>query len=110
MFCNRVGVSLLDLESSSQTVLSENPDTFNDEGRRANDGVALSNGFVIYGTMELTPREDTGGLYLYDGNVTCSLNVPIGIPNGFVLLEEPNILIADSLAKKINLFEIDEIE
>ena len=108
VFCNRVGVSLLDLESSSQTVLSENPDTFYDEGRRANDGVALGNGFVIYGTMELTPREDTGGLYLYDGNVTCSLNVPIGIPNGFVLLEEPNILIADSLAKKINLFEIDE--
>ena len=108
LLCSRDGVVSFDLESRDQTVLSANPDTIRADGLRANDGTALDNGFVIYGTMEFEPREGTGGLYLYDGDITHSLDTPIGIPNGFIRLDESAILIADSLTKKVNLYKVDK--
>ena len=106
-FCNRDGVGSYDLESREQTVLSENPDTFSVDWLRANDGVALDDGSVIYGTMGFEPRDGTGGLYLYDGKSTRSLNMPLGIPNGFIRLDKSRLLIADSLAKRVNLYDFD---
>ena len=106
-FCNRDGVGSYDLESREQTVLSENPDTSSVDGLRANDGVALDNGLIIYGTMAFEPRDGTGGLYLYDGEATRSLNTPLGIPNGFIRLNESRILIADSLTKRVNLYDFN---
>ena len=106
-FCNCDGVGSYDIESREQTVLSENPDTSSVDGFRANDGVALDNGLIIYGTMAFEPRDRTGGLYLYDGKGTRSLNTPLGIPNGFIRLDESRILIADSLIKRVNLYDLN---
>ncbi len=108
LFCNLDGLVSLDLESRDQAILSENPDIVGDKGLRANDGVAFDNGIVVYGTMGLEPQVNTGGLYLYDGNTTRSLDTPIGIPNGFIRLDESTILIADSLVKKVNLYKFDK--
>jgi len=110
LLCSRDGVVSLDLESGEQIVRSENPDTVPGTGFRANDGVALDGDLVIYGTMGFAPEERAGGIYLYDGETTRSLNAPMGIPNGFVRLDESTILIADSLARTVNMYKFDKTD
>ena len=108
--CVISGLIEYDLATGDSRVLSENPESDGDEIFRLNDGVMLPDGRFIYGTMQTVPSGPSGGLYCFNGSETVSLGVPVGIPNGFVVLEEPNILIADSLTREINLFEIDEVE
>ena len=106
-FCCRSGLALLDLETGKKTILSENPDTGADEHYRSNDGVGLGGGWALYGTMEFTPREESGGIYLYDGKKTQSVDVQIGIPNGFIRLDKKSFLVADSFTREIGLYELD---
>ena len=107
--CISSGLIEYDLATGESRVLSENPQSVGGEVFRLNDGAMLPDGRFIYGTMQTVPSGPSGGLFCFNGSDTVSLGVPVGIPNGFVVLEGPNILIADSLTKKINLFEIDEV-
>jgi sugar lactone lactonase YvrE len=105
--CDNQGLKRLNLETGEIHVVSENPDSAQDSNFRSNDGIVLATGELLYGTMECAPTGINGGLYIFDGRDTKSLNTAIGIPNAFVLLDDAELLIADSYTKRINLFQLD---
>ena len=105
--CDGKGLAVLDIEMGGIVPLSENPETANNEAFRSNDGVALPGGGALYGTMECSPSGVNGDLYYFDGESTTALNIPTGIPNGFILLNDSQILIADSYKRQINLFHVN---
>lgn len=107
LFCNGAGIAELDTKTGISRLICLTPGTGSDDGFRSNDGVRLPGVGCVYGTMECVPTGINGGLYLFDGEAIQSLNTKIGIPNGFVPIDDSNILIADSFTKRVNLYEID---
>lgn len=66
---------------------------------RGNDGVRLQDGSFLFGTMERTPKNGTGKIYLLKNSSLLKLG-SIGIPNTFIELDDA-VLISDSLTQKI---------
>ena len=106
-FCCQFGLASLDLHTGKQKILSKNPDTGANKDYRANDGVGLGSGWALYGTMEFSSREKSGGIYLYTGETTQSVDIQIGIPNGFIRLDPKSVLVADSYTREVGLYELD---
>ena len=72
-----------------------------DKRMRCNDGSYGPDGKFYFGTMEKQPTGSTGSIYSLDryGNLE-NLNIPIGIPNSFIWLNDGSLLISDSHQKK----------
>lgn len=101
------GVAVFDIDTAETKLVSRNPDTGFDSDFRSNDGTALPDESVVYGTMEMRPSGITGGVYFFDGTATYTLDCPIGIPNGFIWLSDTDILIADSYTRHVYLYKFD---
>lgn len=97
-FIDKVGLNLLNLESN---VLQNKIKTPYSIGFRANDGIKLNDGSILYGTMCLEPETKAGFIYLINGHGNIKLEgLSFNIPNTFIEREN-DILISDSLKKKI---------
>ena len=70
-----------------------------------------SDGYQTLDFFANGPEDEStaAGLYFYNGENTKSLNISVGIPNGFIQLGDSDILIADSYTKRVNLFRMDRV-
>jgi len=108
-FCSRSGLASIDVASGQISAIDSIPGIGKGSRYRANDGTVLHNGNIVYGTMEESPIGATGAIYGYDGVRTIDLNIDVGIPNGFVCLDNSRLLIADSLQQRIDLYVLDSV-
>ncbi|GAL22066.1 gluconolactonase [Vibrio maritimus] len=75
---------------------------------RANDGVALSDGCMIYGTMSFHPELIAGKIYVLEKNKTLKAHdLGIHIPNTFISSNE-HIYVSDSLKKCTYVVNVEE--
>jgi sugar lactone lactonase YvrE len=104
-FIDKIGINLFDI---GRNVLKYKIKTPYAIDFRANDAVKLNDGSILYGTMCLEPETKAGFIYLMNihGNIKLE-ELNFNIPNTFVEREN-DILISDSLEKKVysisNLF------
>lgn len=77
---------------------------------RANDGVKLLDGKLIYGTMSYEPVSSPGKLYIYDSYHKSNYCFELGIhiPNTFIQLKE-KLYISDSLKQKTYKLDLTNI-
>lgn len=97
-YVDREGVKKIDKITGKQVcnILSVNHDTIE---YRANDGVELRNGSIVFGSMSTENNENPGLIYtIVNGEIT-PYDFGIGIPNTFVYDEE-YLYISDSYNKK----------
>nr|WP_275659358.1 SMP-30/gluconolactonase/LRE family protein [Shewanella insulae] len=74
---------------------------------RANDGIELSNGNLIFGTMSFIPEQCVGKIYTWNNhdNEMKAHQLGIHIPNTFIS-SEGLVYLSDSLLKRIYTFEL----
>lgn len=93
-YTNSKGVACLDLRNGKITQLSNI--AHDNELYRSNDGIKLSDGSYIFGTMGFSPNKTVGNIYkalnLYEID---AFSLDIHIPNTFIELDN-EILISDS--------------
>lgn len=73
---------------------------------RANDGGTLNNTFV-FGTMQKSPKDLAGSLYITNGKYIEKIYSGIGIPNSFIHIGRSQLLISDSFEQIIYRFDFD---
>jgi len=85
------------------------PINYKNDCYRGNDGGVLFTDKYLFGTMQKQPSFLAGSLYLTDGINAKEVFKGIGIPNSFIKINDSEILISDSLCKKIYKFEFSPI-
>lgn len=100
IFAERSGIYSFNLNTKFSTLLGSTLCPEITCKMRANDGVKLSSGKYIFGTMSLSALKHKGALYSYDGITISSSEQHITIPNTFIELKS-DILITDSAENKI---------
>ena len=91
------GVLVLDIDNEETQRIINIPHNF--KLFRGNDGVKLTDGTLLFGSMERTPRAKTGCIYHFI-NKSLKIIDNIGIPNLFIELDDM-ILISDSFEQKV---------
>jgi sugar lactone lactonase YvrE len=79
------------------------------ENFRCNDGSVGPDGKYWFGTMQKSPTGLNGEIYSLDrkGNLRAQ-NIPIGIPNSFIWLNDHSLLISDSFLQKTYKVDLAE--
>lgn len=104
LYGHSTGVSELDIQTFESREIYTVKQLLDPE-MRMNDGVKLSDGRLLFGTMNLEPVADSGRIFLYDGEVI-DTKVQIGIPNTFIQINSTTVLISDSLTANIYSFDL----
>ncbi|GAA0856807.1 SMP-30/gluconolactonase/LRE family protein [Aliiglaciecola litoralis] len=89
---------VFDLKSETCTPIAELPhsDLF-----RCNDGSVGPDGKYWFGTMEKKPTGLNGDIYSLDAKgQLVAQNIPIGIPNSFIWVDDYSVLVSDSFLQK----------
>lgn len=105
-YVDRIGVNKLNLLDGSTSLVSihlnHDPKSY-----RANDGVMLSDGSFLYGTMSNMPEAEPGKLHLFQVNgENRSYDLDIHIPNTFIQTDG-YIYISDSFKKHMYILNLD---
>jgi sugar lactone lactonase YvrE len=102
-YVDRIGICFYEIKTGNVTVETYHCEALQ-SNLRTNDGVILSSGQKIFGTMNVVPTESVGDLFVYaDGKLTKIAGCELHIPNTFIELKD-GILISDSLTKIIYKF------
>ncbi|QYK03924.1 SMP-30/gluconolactonase/LRE family protein [Shewanella zhangzhouensis] len=100
IYADKSGLKELKLSNGSVKCLSPHIDHCA-HTHRANDGVKLADGSLVYGTMAYNPESTIGKIYhSTPENSVVVHNLDFHIPNTFVQMGE-SLLISDSFTKKI---------
>lgn len=105
-FVDKIGVKSFNTRDFSCYLKGQTPDSDLDASYRANDGVVLSDGSALFGTMHEVLNEEVGFLYKYKDGVVKKLSTRFHIPNTFIE-KDKIILISDSFEKKIYAVSMD---
>ncbi|MGE6113303.1 SMP-30/gluconolactonase/LRE family protein [Aeromonas salmonicida] len=105
-FVDKIGVKTLNVRDQSCNLKGRIPDSDLNIPYRANDGVVLSDGSALFGTMHETLNEEKGFLYRYKDGEVKRLSTQFHIPNTFIEKDQ-SILISDSFEKKIYAVSMD---
>lgn len=109
VFADRNGLNLLDLKDGTTSILNVHP-SHNSELYRANDGIRLNDGHLLYGTMSFSPENESGKIYYQDYNgITLPYDLGIHIPNTFIQAGN-KVFISDSLKQCTYLLEIEHLK
>ncbi|MFA0473270.1 SMP-30/gluconolactonase/LRE family protein [Vibrio sp. 10N.222.51.E8] len=94
------------LVKTSPTVKTHIP--HNSKEFRANDGIALPGGNVIFGTMSFQPEEVAGEIYTLNaaGNEVIAHRLGIHIPNTFIA-HKSRLYLSDSLKKRTYVVDLN---
>lgn len=98
---DEVGILQFDIEKKTTVYISKNKDIEQNPFFRSNDGVLLTDDSYLYGTMSKENQLNRGDLYLFDGDLTVCLDVPIHIPNTFIVTSKGKLLISDSYTSQV---------
>jgi sugar lactone lactonase YvrE len=103
------GLCTLNLKTKKWEVITPMHNDFQNPLFRSNDGGEILNGKYLFGTMEKNPSSLSGSLYLIDGDEINVIFKGIGIPNSFIKKSEDELLISDSLCRKIYSFKFSSV-
>jgi sugar lactone lactonase YvrE len=105
-FVDKHGICRFDINNKSTEIIFENITTSH-TNFRANDGVTLSNGKIIFGTMNEIPHKSSGDIFVQRNNgLEVIQGLEFFIPNTFIELNDA-ILISDSLTQKTYKIHLD---
>lgn len=107
IYVDKIGIKSLCVTTGDVVEINKHPVHCANKSR-ANDGVVLSDGSVLYGTMHYNPECEPGSIYHLNVNGEYIVHdINVHIPNTFVEVED-FILISDSFKKRIERVRLND--
>ncbi|EKE75371.1 SMP-30/gluconolactonase/LRE family protein [Gallaecimonas xiamenensis] len=109
-FIDRTGLCEFNIKEQVYNTILLTPYSGQSEIFRANDGVKLNNGLVLYGTMQIEPDNKKGSLICCSKeNIISHIHNEIFIPNSFIEVDD-KVIISDSLIGEAFVYSINNGE
>ncbi|WP_417360012.1 MULTISPECIES: SMP-30/gluconolactonase/LRE family protein [Gammaproteobacteria] len=105
-FIDRTGLCEFDIKKQVYNSILLTPYLAQSEFFRANDGVKLINGLILYGTMQIEPDNKKGSLICCSREgIISHIHNEIFIPNSFIEVDD-KVIISDSLIGEAFVYTI----